>query len=1293
MIIKNVSKIIQEKLKSKELALSKKRTNANQAFTPDNLTFSDMASRTVFVRMVSNKEGANFEVLEGGDSAISTDDLGNITNPKKKFGYNQVYRKRSDGQIRGLSGIKNISVEYQGGYKGIRKGIVTWTANSLDDLNRFEQHFLTNGVSVLLEWGWVYKDSSKNVYESFFNGYSENERGPINPEAFQTTAPLIQRNKGDYDAMAGVVSNFEYKLNEDGGFDCTTTITTMGINFLPTQNLKSQTFDNHILIDEDYQKSPAKDNLLNCILNLHDVINYEFVGFKQDWEQVLRTIGRYGWESSYIPALISEKNLEKLEWVREDYIQASKDGNNTYVDTHVGFIKVFENKDRSLATEVIYVNEPASGGSASVGSAHQKMFVRWGWFEDNILSRYTTYSSKTSDVIHGQFRSIELELNEENDFTDKMRNVKITNSPFLVPKDVKKFLLPGSNVDIGNLTGFRKSQYGERPEFLRIIRNIRIYERLLRVNADSDYKFASPQDQYGSLRNIFINVDEIQKAFGINADAIAKKKQYGTNNINPPETVNQAMNNLLASLNENYFNFWNFRIVEDAYTRHTKIVDLLSGDTLKQRNYTQFEGDSVDGANSLASPSHEVVKTGIYRFPSFKIGSIVKSQELNFKIPDAQSYISMFSQNLEDIAVSTEGDETAGIISLAASYESSKDVSNEKMKSLYEQVTENVGHKIGNSNNQLRTTSPTPITKDGAFEINVRTAEYWKIFSPGEGSISESTKSDKKDFNRDRDEEVINSQYLENELLRNPKIKNINGLVQPPTNDNSNDNPVELPQNGEITPVNNSDSLLVEPPTAGDKFMGGSDNPKLYKVRHKEVSTEYEIVMFSEAKGTLNTKLRDITVDNLSKHKDYIIPAELSLEVDGIGGVYPAECIHVDYISDKYRENLLVSGSDPNNLDNFVGPRTFFQIFNVTQTVDDNGWTTSLQTKMRFNSEAFKAISLKDLPQKPEPKPLVKPWIPIITDEEYARIENKTGEYADRKSELKRQMREAKKESLFEGNQNILDALNDFQLQDDPDFNKIPDVRLRSSMFLLEESLKRNDDVDLENEEEKAKKLIETFIEVDDEDQNKGEDTKKQIEIKMKRKVPVVKKKKEPFNFEELMKEISAATKKVEENNKQIAANQTKKQKQAAQQQPEDASTYSYDDFQNELIYKLREDYRPLYVTSDDILTGERKGTIRRNDIGKNTRKTFWDTYIEDKKPGGVSEIQHSANFYLDELDKYIEDDRLDNLKVSIDKLKSDGILRVDRNKWWLNYKLTRNPEKGGKLDPAYKPPEGFEGI
>ena len=86
------------------------------------------------------------------------------------------------------------------------------------DLDDLTPHFLTVGKTVLLEWGWVMKNQK---LESFFNPIT----GEISEEAFSNPMPLILRNRGNYDAMAGVISNYEYTLNEAGGFNCTTTLT------------------------------------------------------------------------------------------------------------------------------------------------------------------------------------------------------------------------------------------------------------------------------------------------------------------------------------------------------------------------------------------------------------------------------------------------------------------------------------------------------------------------------------------------------------------------------------------------------------------------------------------------------------------------------------------------------------------------------------------------------------------------------------------------------------------------------------------------------------------------------------------------------------------------------------------------------------------------------------------------------------------------------------------------------------------------------------------------------------
>jgi hypothetical protein len=77
--------------------------------------------------------------------------------------------------------------------------------------------------------------------------------------------------------------------------------------------------------------------------------------------------------------------------------------------------------------------------------------------------------------------------------------------------------------------------------------------------------------------------------------------------------------------------------------------------------------------------------------------------------------------------------------------------------------------------------------------------------------------------------------------------------------------------------------------------------------------------------------------------KSYLIPAELGLEIDGIGGIKPGNICHTDYIQRIYNERT--TGDK--------GPNTFFQIFDITQKVSDDGWTTTLGTKMRLNGNAL----------------------------------------------------------------------------------------------------------------------------------------------------------------------------------------------------------------------------------------------------------------------------------------------------------------------------------------------------
>ena len=70
MIIKNISKPIQETLKARERALARKEhIQPNTETLEGALTLNDLASRTTFIRMVSNKTGVAKRVIQGGQLA------------------------------------------------------------------------------------------------------------------------------------------------------------------------------------------------------------------------------------------------------------------------------------------------------------------------------------------------------------------------------------------------------------------------------------------------------------------------------------------------------------------------------------------------------------------------------------------------------------------------------------------------------------------------------------------------------------------------------------------------------------------------------------------------------------------------------------------------------------------------------------------------------------------------------------------------------------------------------------------------------------------------------------------------------------------------------------------------------------------------------------------------------------------------------------------------------------------------------------------------------------------------
>jgi hypothetical protein len=138
--------------------------------------------------------------------------------------------KGSNVGIRPVAGIKSMSCEYLSGNEmySARQATVQWSAPSLEALQQYEV-FCTVGFQVALQWGWVGTSAILDNNQTFITITDQGIY--VNQELWTQPNKKILDANGNMDAIGGQVSNYTIKLRDDGGFDCTTDIIAMGINF------------------------------------------------------------------------------------------------------------------------------------------------------------------------------------------------------------------------------------------------------------------------------------------------------------------------------------------------------------------------------------------------------------------------------------------------------------------------------------------------------------------------------------------------------------------------------------------------------------------------------------------------------------------------------------------------------------------------------------------------------------------------------------------------------------------------------------------------------------------------------------------------------------------------------------------------------------------------------------------------------------------------------------------------------------------------------------------------------
>lgn len=122
-------------------------------------------------------------------------------------------------------GVDSIKVEFKG-TMGSTKGVtVNFKVWSLEDLEIIEKLYMVPGISVIVEWGWsVSAVGGVDVgpHSKFYSNDAVQIASSEDPYGWAMGRILSNRivYKGDYDGVIGVITNFNYSLNEYMGFDC-----------------------------------------------------------------------------------------------------------------------------------------------------------------------------------------------------------------------------------------------------------------------------------------------------------------------------------------------------------------------------------------------------------------------------------------------------------------------------------------------------------------------------------------------------------------------------------------------------------------------------------------------------------------------------------------------------------------------------------------------------------------------------------------------------------------------------------------------------------------------------------------------------------------------------------------------------------------------------------------------------------------------------------------------------------------------------------------------------------------
>jgi len=919
---------IQKRLFEKMKVLGRTSTYPNNS-SNGVLTHDKMATRSTFLRMTSGQ--TNPVILTGGklkDDGNTSSGYDDIYGPRiysvrdeENIEYNEAiantifegiqtleestdvgtagsFRSSVKSEVfsnknkRPMPGVKSIDVSFKGGVKALREATISWTCWDWKELDYLMPHFLAHGKTVMVEWGWVYDNTTLQDLPDFIREDPTGDKY-ISVDAYNNYRNKVINADGDFDLMVGVIKNFEYTTREDGGFDCQTIISSVGVSIInniePNKSIISPSTIYDLSLKED--KKDIETKLKNSTGD--DTDNLIKLDTTVSFKAFLYDLDRF----------IARECFRKPE-TRENAISfRSPDSDVNFPDSSI----LYEKNKFIVAKTGKLVDKLGNDNSDWWANFRQgEIWVRWGWFEDNVLSKFLSVTSEDPEnPIITEFRSVERVLTsdgEEKDpnKSDSYESTVIRNHELLETVNISSYILPGQffpleervikddeDNDIATLDGDSEKLI----TLYNLTRERENFEPFVTDEASGHTPF-----KFGYLRNMLISTKLIRAAFGVDA----------SDKTIEPKDIFEGIQELFNMLNQE-LNFWNFDLtVDETDTHRVKIVDTST----TKVDFTK----PITGQRSKVLPNGEVFtidnqgnrgNEGVFYFPVWQYNSLVKQQNVTAKIPSSMQLAAMYGSNVDAMKGFGNikgGLDPAGVIAGGLT----NDVKDRKQHGLDIAIKNNNSIAIGQRDGD----STKPITIKG-----------------GDDSVYNYLKNNLSYMSKKR----LNTTYniIEN-TEKDQDIQNASLASQVSSDDYDPSLPPPMPRFMEPDEW----KLLFDKDS--DLYKDLKENEKnktivILKAKFGQKFIEDESSGGRMKTDFLNNVNKSITFFGTSNEESLpiIIPLELEIDIDGIGGIYPANSFHSEYLPNRYKTE------------------TVFQAMDVDHKLDSSGWTTTLRGIMR----------------------------------------------------------------------------------------------------------------------------------------------------------------------------------------------------------------------------------------------------------------------------------------------------------------------------------------------------------